>query len=958
MSTSLLKTLLHKTIAEGLYKEVVSRTSRYYYFLGKTISWTDDAEPPYPIDSVKYEKDCRNEIITVKEISSADLTYVVPRTDWVYNTIYDIYDDNYSTEVQGVDISNGGSYYLSPVLVISAPDETWGIQATATVVLDAGVIVGVTMVNKGSGYTAAPTVTITDSAGVDAVAIGVISKSPNGFQKLEDAKFYVMTPEFNVYKCLYNNNNAQSTVLPIGTQIDPIVFSDGYIWKYMYNVPLALRTKFLTVDQMPVITALTQEFYSAGDIQNVYVESSGTGYTFANIVLSGDGYLESDPIYLESSVVTVPGTSYADTDTIVISQPMNYSALWIASTAVPHGVRILAGDNIYEVSLAGTTNTVSPVHKFGTVANGTCTLKYMGTIAKAFPTFSAGTITTVNLLGGIREVNLVANGSGYTSVPTVTFTPPTKTFDGTVATVTVGTDIIVIGPHWFSTGDAVVYSNGGGTSITPLVHNTVYYVIKSTSTSIQLALTYADAIALTEIDLTVVGVGASHSIAQNVNATSASAILSAGGVIERVVVTNAGENYVTAPTIVIGTAWPANTVVTLGTQYFVSNRLYTVTSAGTTHASVAPTGAVKGTEYTNGTAGLTYVGTTATATCSLKYGSGYSVIPSILINTSTGNGFMGTFIKSKSEAKLIPIIENGQILSVQIDEPGIGYSSVLASVTGDGTGAAVVVNTSTGNIDTIQANMELLAVRGTINNIQMISKGYDYGSVVVTIVGDGVGATAVPVLSSGRIVDITITNPGQNYNYADVVIVGNGKAASARAIISPVGGHGKDAFTELFARTLMFYSNVSRDKNQGFTVNNDFRQLGIIKNLRGYNTTNRFTHTLGSACFVIGGTVNTSDFVQDMLLVIPRVVNTVTYYRKYRLVCVTATGLLVQSLDSDIPLVNDWIYNEAHDKHVVVLDVTNPSVDKFSGDLLFIDNKTGFTPADNEAINLRTVIKF
>ena len=54
MPSYLLKTLLHKTIAEGLYKEILSASSKYYYFLGRTLSWTDEASPPFPIDSIQY----------------------------------------------------------------------------------------------------------------------------------------------------------------------------------------------------------------------------------------------------------------------------------------------------------------------------------------------------------------------------------------------------------------------------------------------------------------------------------------------------------------------------------------------------------------------------------------------------------------------------------------------------------------------------------------------------------------------------------------------------------------------------------------------------------------------------------------------------------------------------------------------------------------------------------------
>jgi hypothetical protein len=41
-----------------------------------------------------------------------------------------------------------------------------------------------------------------------------------------------------------------------------------------------------------------------------------------------------------------------------------------------------------------------------------------------------------------------------------------------------------------------------------------------------------------------------------------------------------------------------------------------------------------------------------------------------------------------------------------------------------------------------------------------------------------------------------------------------------------------------------------------------------------------------------------------------------------------------------------------------VASVNAPTVDKYSGDLLFIDNKAGFTPSAEETVTIRTVIRF
>ena len=216
-SSSLLKSALHNSVAEGLYNEIQTRTARYYYFLGKTVSWTVDTSPPYPTDSFAYELDTRNEIITMKEIKSTDVAFVVPRRDWTTNTVYDMFDDRYSDEVQGINLVSGGFGYSDPPTITITGGGGTG-AAAAPVLLD-GVIVGITLSSKGSGYTSVPTVTITGGGGEGATATAVIKRGFYNATTVEDSQSYVLTDEYHVYKCLDNNNNALSTSKPLGTVV-------------------------------------------------------------------------------------------------------------------------------------------------------------------------------------------------------------------------------------------------------------------------------------------------------------------------------------------------------------------------------------------------------------------------------------------------------------------------------------------------------------------------------------------------------------------------------------------------------------------------------------------------------------------------------------------------------------------------------------------------------------------
>jgi hypothetical protein len=77
--------------------------------------------------------------------------------------------------VGSVGITNKGSGYTSaPAVTISAPNQTNGVQATATATITANAVSYISINNGGSGYTAAPTVTITGGGGSGATAIAQV----------------------------------------------------------------------------------------------------------------------------------------------------------------------------------------------------------------------------------------------------------------------------------------------------------------------------------------------------------------------------------------------------------------------------------------------------------------------------------------------------------------------------------------------------------------------------------------------------------------------------------------------------------------------------------------------------------------------------------------------------------------------------------------------------------------
>ena len=80
----------------------------------------------------------------------------------------------------------------------------------------------------------------------------------NSATTLFDSNFYVMTDDFNVYKCLDNNSDAASTAKPTHINIYFINWR-RYKWKYMYTLSASQQTNFLSTDFMQLL--LIQPFH-------------------------------------------------------------------------------------------------------------------------------------------------------------------------------------------------------------------------------------------------------------------------------------------------------------------------------------------------------------------------------------------------------------------------------------------------------------------------------------------------------------------------------------------------------------------------------------------------------------------------------------------------------------------------------------------------------------------------
>jgi hypothetical protein len=154
--------------------------------------------------------------------------------------------------------------------------------------------------------------------------------------------------------------------------------------------------------------------------------------------------------------------------------------------------------------------------------------------------------------------------------------------------------------------------------------------------------------------------------------------------------------------------------------------------------------------------------------------------------------------------------------------------------------------------DFVTANYIPVPTTSSVSNVNGIdviyvtSPGAAYSSApVVAIYGDGTGAAAVAITSSGVISRVDVTNAGSGYTWARVDISGGGTptTANAIAVISPVGGHGSNLIFETMAHNVMIAGTVTGYEQNDFPVNQDFRTIGIVKNPLVYNSSIGYTVT-------------------------------------------------------------------------------------------------------------------
>ena len=101
------------------FKQSATETGNaMYMFIGRPLSWTDDSNPPTPVDSLNDEYDAYANMTALKKVSSTDVSHAIIRRDWTSGTKYDEYRHNYTSSNKST--SNASTLWASTFHVVTS----------------------------------------------------------------------------------------------------------------------------------------------------------------------------------------------------------------------------------------------------------------------------------------------------------------------------------------------------------------------------------------------------------------------------------------------------------------------------------------------------------------------------------------------------------------------------------------------------------------------------------------------------------------------------------------------------------------------------------------------------------------------------------------------------------------------------------------------------------------------
>jgi hypothetical protein len=281
----------------------------------------------------------------------------------------------------------------------------------------------------------------------------------------------------------------------------------------------------------------------------------------------------------------------------------------------------------------------------------------------------------------------------------------------------------------------------------------------------------------------------------------------------------------------------------------------------------------------------------------------------------------------------------------------------------------------------------------------------------VPIVGDGTGAEATVIVGNDSTVEsISITNGGNGYTYGVVDLESAGITGNQlpvfEVIIPPDGGHGFNIYKELGAKNVLVYSRIENDNlNPDFITGNKIARIGIIKNPKSFGSNSILKDQKVSNTYAIklegsDNEISSSSFPPNSIITQTTGIGTavgrvVSYDNKtgvlkywqdrtmvgfstgstaqssipeygYNLIRFSSSGGQIIGVNNNLSIdtgfsgivtttINSMTYNLGQ---YFTNGISNPEVQKYSGDMIYIDNRPSITRSVNQKEDIKVILQF
>jgi hypothetical protein len=392
--------------------------------------------------------------------------------------------------------------------------------------------------------------------------------------------------------------------------------------------------------------------------------------------------------------------------------------------------------------------------------------------------YDINTIVSIGVTGG--------NGSGCVLEPILTKRRRDIFFDGRLSTNSGGissttNQLLFLTDHNLSNGELIVYNSNGNSSIgigttnLTLVNNAIYYSKVDNNRTVRLFQTNSDYLS---------GINTVSFNGTNTGGTHKFSTAAFKNTISEIKILNGGNGYTNRELIVSSTGISTiNDTISFENHGFESGELvtyrYETSAIGISTLSqyyilknnddsfrLCDAG-IGGTNISNYNR-KNYIKFSST-------GSGYQYFsyPDILVSIQyTPVGF-GTTSQQIQSLVATPVVK-GSIIDAYLYETGTGYGSTILNLE-----KKPLISIKTGS----EAKLKPIIVNGQINSVNIQYGGIDYYStpdlVVTDLTGAGSGADLRPVITNQKITDIKIVNPGIGYSSTSTIIQVNPSGSNA-----------------------------------------------------------------------------------------------------------------------------------------------------------------------------------